>query len=895
MIEKLTGLLRLTARNLEELSGATPSDSGQEAPVKQPAKDTPSVPTAPPTGPTRGVRTYVIKPGDTLGAIAREMYGSAAKYNMIAEANNITDSRRIWVGQVLTIPPLPDEVEGVAPVAPPPPSYWQRFSTAERERFSWLRRNPLVVGITLGLAIAVVIGEKWLIMAWGWLTTQVRLYWPILISHPVALIAVVLALIYLVFGLNWLRYVDDFIRGVWRAIKERPRLSVLVGGTFLIIALWIANNYGTWIVLPFSVGQTESTPLNGETVAAQLIAELNQVGVGNPTPVLVLWELQEPRTSSGRVTAHRSLPLEDCDTVLQGPGSFTRRSQPIPLSRVLAGSQGSRLDLGNLSIGGISIPSQILTQFLTNVLPTGYREFSGQISESDGEVEISISSKNPSMAWRIAGANNILPEMLEYLALRIALDLNPELIKASGLDTAPSDRDLAFAMGNQAFREQRYRRAYAFYQLADHFASLDEKVDVMLGLSSYQLASEQGGDDPARFGIALQAMEAALNEDPNGESSLLRPYLACLYHKSGMQDEAEAQRAIFNRYLRRLEFQDIEVRVDALKQAPLRGPGRHLAGVGNDVIFVDGMGNVVGAEGRPLDANLLLFEQNPRQIGLYGDSSLLLISADGALFTYDYATPEEAQAPKVLIEGRALRGVQQIDTSPSQFDRTNLFLLNREGEVYWCEPDAEPGSLQSCPPRRVIEAPDATQIFALEDQLYILATDGAVWRTDIGLNGRSANAQPLTPAAPVQEIFVADDNSLYLLHNNGNVWRYYDDSRAETEDLKLIDQGIGTDQIFAAGNYLYLLKSDGAIWRISNPRNPNPDSDLARISMPPQDTTIQEIFITVPAEAPGSSDRRILYLLTDQRVLLRGLDTGEARVTFEPVAVVSPEQMAISQ
>jgi hypothetical protein len=561
---------------------------------------------------------------------------------------------------------------------------------------------------------------------------------------------------------------------------------------------------------------------------------------------------------------------------------------------VLAGSQGSRLDLGNVSIGGISIPSQILTQFLTNVLPTGYREFSGQINESGGEVEISISSKNPSMAWRIAGANDILPEMIEYLALRIALDLNPELIKASGLDTAPSDRDLAFAMGNQAFREQRYRRAYAFYQLADHFAPLDEKVDVMLGLSSYQLTSEQASDDPARFGVALQAMEAAVSEDPSGESSLLRPYLACLYHKSGMSNDAETQRAIFDRYLRRLEFQDIEVRVDALKQAPLRGPGRHLAGVGNDVIFVDEMGNVVGAEERPLDANLLLFEQNPRQIGLYGDSRLLLISPDGALFTYDYARLEEGEAPKVLIEGRALRGVQQMDISPSQFERTNLFLLNREGEVYWCEPDAEPGSLQSCPPRRFIEAPVATQIFAVEDRLYVLAGDGAVWRTEIDLNGRGSNPQSLTPAAPVQEIFVADDNTLYLLHNNGNVWRYYEDGRAETEDLKLIDKGIGTAQVFVAGGYLYLLKSDGAIWRISNPRNPNP-GDLVQISIPPQDTAIQEMFITVPAEGSDSPDRRSLYLLTDQRVLLHGSDTGEARVNFAPVAVASPEQMAISQ
>ena len=64
------------------------------------------------------VRTYTIQPGDTLGGIARAMYGNAARYPLIAAANNVTDPRRIWVGQVLTIPPLPDT--GSAPVTPTP-------------------------------------------------------------------------------------------------------------------------------------------------------------------------------------------------------------------------------------------------------------------------------------------------------------------------------------------------------------------------------------------------------------------------------------------------------------------------------------------------------------------------------------------------------------------------------------------------------------------------------------------------------------------------------------------------------------------------------------------------------------------------------------------------------
>ncbi len=65
--------------------------------------------------------TYTVQPGDTLGAIARDVYGSPAKYTLIAEANQITDPRRIWVGQVLTIPPLPAADE-TTPVAPLPPT-----------------------------------------------------------------------------------------------------------------------------------------------------------------------------------------------------------------------------------------------------------------------------------------------------------------------------------------------------------------------------------------------------------------------------------------------------------------------------------------------------------------------------------------------------------------------------------------------------------------------------------------------------------------------------------------------------------------------------------------------------------------------------------------------------
>jgi hypothetical protein len=143
---------------------------------------------------------------------------------------------------------------------------------------------------------------------------------------------------------------------------------------------------------------------------------------------------------------------------------------------------------------------------------------------------------------------------------------------------------------------------------------------------------------------------------------------------------------------------------------------------------------------------------------------------------------------------------------------------------------------------------------------------------------------------------VSNDDTLYLLHDNGNVWRYYDDGRPETEDLKLIDPGVGTAQIFVAGSYLYLLKSDGAIWRISNPRNPTLENDLAEITAPLQDVTIQEMFISTPAADDGDAQGSLnLYLLTAQRLLLEGNDANDARVTFAPIAVPPTAQTTVSQ
>lgn len=49
-------------------------------------------------------KEYIVKPGDTLWAIAQRYLGSGPRWREIAEANNIVDPRKLRVGQRLVIP-----------------------------------------------------------------------------------------------------------------------------------------------------------------------------------------------------------------------------------------------------------------------------------------------------------------------------------------------------------------------------------------------------------------------------------------------------------------------------------------------------------------------------------------------------------------------------------------------------------------------------------------------------------------------------------------------------------------------------------------------------------------------------------------------------------------------
>jgi nucleoid-associated protein YgaU len=84
-------------RQLQSLRQAAGESAGPARPAATPS------PAAPPAA---TVRNYTVKPGDTLGSIARTFYGSASDYSRIYQANRdkIPNQNRLKVGTELVIP-----------------------------------------------------------------------------------------------------------------------------------------------------------------------------------------------------------------------------------------------------------------------------------------------------------------------------------------------------------------------------------------------------------------------------------------------------------------------------------------------------------------------------------------------------------------------------------------------------------------------------------------------------------------------------------------------------------------------------------------------------------------------------------------------------------------------
>ena len=93
--------LRATARlSLVQIERAIDGTGGRSG---QPPGQNPT------TRSEAGVRTHVVKQGDSLPSIAYASYGSATRWRPIALANRIMDPLRLFPGRTLLIPPAIEE------------------------------------------------------------------------------------------------------------------------------------------------------------------------------------------------------------------------------------------------------------------------------------------------------------------------------------------------------------------------------------------------------------------------------------------------------------------------------------------------------------------------------------------------------------------------------------------------------------------------------------------------------------------------------------------------------------------------------------------------------------------------------------------------------------------
>jgi hypothetical protein len=115
------------------------------------------------------LQTYTVKPGDTLGKIAKRFYGDAARFPLIVTANHIGDPDRLASGSQLVIPEIgtPAVTPTASPVVLSPPAGTNPTAKLNEERLRGLcpslvtrARAMLDLCAQAGLAILVTQGLR---------------------------------------------------------------------------------------------------------------------------------------------------------------------------------------------------------------------------------------------------------------------------------------------------------------------------------------------------------------------------------------------------------------------------------------------------------------------------------------------------------------------------------------------------------------------------------------------------------------------------------------------------------------------------------------------------------------------------------------------------------------
>jgi hypothetical protein len=109
----------------------------------------------------------------------------------------------------------------------------------------------------------------------------------------------------------------------------------------------------------------------------------------------------------------------------------------------------------------------------------------------------------------------------------------------------------------------------------------------------------------------------------------------------------------------------------------------------------------------------------------------------------------------------------------------------------------------------IYDGTDAKQIVADGDDVYLLKDNGNIYRI-------SQDGLQLVDNGTGTKYISSAGGVLYILKNNGNIWAYQPVVGREPEKQNGFDKkdvGAGTKQIVSAGETLYILKDNGNIWK----------------------------------------------------------------------------------
>ncbi|GAB7541323.1 hypothetical protein [Cupriavidus sp. 8B] len=180
----------------------------------------------------------------------------------------------------------------------------------------------------------------------------------------------------------------------------------------------------------------------------------------------------------------------------------------------------------------------------------------------------------------------------------------------------------------------------------------------------------------------------------------------------------------------------------------------------------------------------------------------------------------------------------------------SLFIFGAQRAIRF--PEYKPAVFE----KLVYEGTDAKQIVADGEDIYLLKENGNIYR--LLRNGFTM----VDPGTGTQQIAAAG-GALYILKNNGNIWAYQPiHPRPEKSEFQLTDDGTGTPQIVVTGDTMYVLKKNGNIWR----------STIAPSTTGNDDTTVENVFIKVDNGEDTkqiTSAGSILYILKERGNILK--------------------------